>query len=137
MLTTSEHSTLRAIEARYHELRGKRACLNQSEQAEIASTIRAEFGREPLTNDERSQIEVFEFVNEPPSRYFLYINEKDGMATTWMGENLGSVYFGSPFRSNMGDTRVPVTIRAINGRMYTGTYYKSAGDYARVRVAKG
>jgi len=137
MLTQTQHSTLRAIENRYHELRGKRNCLNPTEQAEIADTIRTEFGRAPLTNDERGAIEVFEFVNDAPDRYFLYIQESDRKATTWMGNTLGTVSFGSPFRSNMGDTRIPVTIQAINGKRYTGMYYQSAGDYARVRAVKG
>jgi hypothetical protein len=98
-----------------------------------------------VSNDERSALEVFDFVNNPPAKYFLYIKQETnlletwqhGRATTWTGETLGAVSFGREWRSNMGDRRVPVTIRAINGRTYVGTYYKSTGDYARVRLAKG
>lgn len=101
-----------------------------------------------VSNEERSSVERYEFCLNPPDRYFVYIktrrradtNAEDlrfqGAATTWTGDYLGSVTFGYAFRSGFGDTRVPVTIHAINGRVYHGTYYKSAGDYARVKQAK-
>ena len=99
-----------------------------------------------VSNEERSQLEVYEFVHNPPERYFLYIRmdtdpagqwNRTGIATTWAGEKLGDVRAGHRYRSNMGDVRVPVRIRAINGRTYVGTFYQSSGDYARVRLAKG
>lgn len=89
-----------------------------------------------VTNEERSSMEVFEFVTNPPEKYFLYIGEENSIATTWTGENLGRVYFGREYRDNFGGRRVPVTVVAINGREYHGTYYKSAGSYARVKMAK-
>jgi hypothetical protein len=90
-----------------------------------------------VTNEERSALEVFEFVTNPPDKYFLYINEANRTATTWTGETLGQVSFGSEYRDNFGGKRAPITIRAINGRTYHGTYFKSSGDYARIRVQKG
>lgn len=89
-----------------------------------------------VTNDETSALEVFDFVNDPPARYFLYINETTCKATTWTGDVLGDVTFGRAWRANMGDARVSIRIRAINGRTYAGTYYKSAGDYARVKAMR-
>jgi hypothetical protein len=89
-----------------------------------------------VTNEERSALEIFEFVSNPPDKYFLYIREKDHTATTWTGEVLGQVFFGRGFRDNFGGKRIPVTVRAINGREYTGTYFKSSGDYARIRETK-
>lgn len=88
------------------------------------------------TNAERSAIEVYEFVHHPPDRYFVYINEQKRIATTWTGDELGKVAFGREWCDNFGGKRVPVTITAINGRTYHGTYYKSSGDYARIKVAK-
>jgi len=86
-------------------------------------------------------------MEEKPDKYFLYISESTreergvgapaGWATTWMGHKLGDVSFGTPYRSNMGDTRVPITVRGINGVIYTGTYFSSAGNYARLRKVKG
>jgi hypothetical protein len=92
-----------------------------------------------VSNDERSSLEVFDFVNDPPAKYFLYINEKDKLATTWTGEKLGHVYFGRTYHSPAfggHSVRVPVTVRAINGKTYHGTYYKSSGDFARVKISK-
>jgi len=90
-----------------------------------------------VSNEERSALEVFEFVTNPPDKYFLYINEKNRTATTWTGEKLGDVGFGCEYRDNFGGKRVPITVYAINGRTYHGTYYKSSGDYARIRAKKG
>jgi len=90
-----------------------------------------------VSNEERSALEVFEFVSNPPDKYFLYINEKDHTATTWTGEKLGNVSFGREYRDNFGGKRIPVNVYAINGKTYHGTYYKSSGDYARVRVKNG
>lgn len=89
-----------------------------------------------VNNELRSSVEVYEFVNNPPESYFLYINEKTKEATTWTGQKLGSVFFGSVYRSNIGDKRINITVQAINGITYHGTFYKSAGDYARIKKAK-
>jgi hypothetical protein len=99
-------------------------------------------------NQKTSEQEVEEWKANPPDKYFLYIKEVPivvdgvrlahsiGTATTWMGDLLGRVYFGREYRSNFGDKRVPVTVYGNNGARYHGTYYKSAGDYARVRRYK-
>ena len=89
-----------------------------------------------VSNDERSAIEVYEFVSNPPERYFLYVNEDARTVTTWTGEKLGDLLRGDGYYSSFGDMRVPVTVHAINGRTYHGTYYKSAGSYARVKMAR-
>lgn len=89
-----------------------------------------------VTNELRSQVEVAWFVREKPTKYFLYINEKTKQATTWTGDVLGDVGFGRPWTSNFGDERVSVTIYAVNGCQYHGTYFKSSGNYARVRRGK-
>jgi hypothetical protein len=89
-----------------------------------------------VTNEERSSLEVFDFVSNPPDKYFLYINEDNRTATTWTGDVLGRVSLGCEYRDNFGGRRVPVTIHAINGRVYHGTYYKSSGNYARIRASK-
>jgi hypothetical protein len=89
-----------------------------------------------VTNEERSALEVFEFCQTQPDKYFLYIREKDHTATTWTGDTLGEVSFGREWRDSFGGRRVPVTIRAINGHTYNGTYFKSSGDFARIRQSK-
>ena len=76
-----------------------------------------------VSNEERSALEVFEFCANPPDKYFLYISQEKRTATTWTGDVLGQVYFGREFRDNFGGRRMPVTVRAINGLVYYGTYY--------------
>jgi hypothetical protein len=90
----------------------------------------------PPTNVERSELEIFEFCRDKPDRYFLYIEEGNSTATTFMGDCLGTVQFGMKYRDNFGGKRQPVRIEAINGETYSGTYYKSSGNYARVRKVK-
>ena len=93
-----------------------------------------------VSNDERSALEVFDFVSNPPERYFLYINEETRTATTWTGDLLGRVLFGReyscPAFGGWPSKRVPITVLAINGRKYHGTYFKSSGNYARIKLGK-
>lgn len=86
----------------------------------------------PPSNVELSALEVFEFKRDRPKRYMLYIDANLNIATTWTGEKLGDVTFGSAWRSSFGDMRVAIRVRGINGVKYHGTYYKTAGDYARI-----
>lgn len=104
-----------------------------------------------VSNEDRSAMEVYEFIHSPPEKYFLYCSFKrekgqlkdteathygaSGTATTWTGEKLGDVQCGRTWRGNMGDTRVSVSVYAINGCVYHGTYFKSAGNYARVKMS--
>jgi hypothetical protein len=114
----------------------------------------------PPTNAERSAVEVHAFKAERPSHYFAYVKcpaidgeekprlwrdrvrfyqrlfGRTGELTTWTGDKLGTLQFGDAYESNLGDIRVPVTCTAINGLRYHGTYYASAGDYARLRTFK-
>lgn len=89
-----------------------------------------------VSNDMRSAIELYEFINNPPQKYFLYIDEQTKTATTWTGQKLGDVSFGRSYKSNLGDSRQPITITAINGLTYYGIYYKSSGGYARIKKSK-
>jgi len=89
-----------------------------------------------VTNEDRSAIELYEFVHNAPDKYFLYINADKHTANTWTGEKLGRVEFGNAWRDNFGGVRVHVRVYAVNGYVYSGTYFKTAGDYARVRKLK-
>lgn len=107
-----------------------------AEQREIARMA----GAPRPSNEEVSGLEVYDFIHSPPDKYFLYIDEKNHAATTWTGDVLGPVAFGRSYKSpsaGMPSTRVPITVRGINGVIYVGTYYASAGNYARVRARKG
>ena len=89
-----------------------------------------------ITNELRSKIETYEFMQDKPDRYFIYIDEKENVATTWTGDKLGIVHFGKEYRSNMNDKRINIDVIGINGIKYHGTYFKSSGDYARIKAYK-
>ena len=86
-----------------------------------------------VNNALRSAVEVWEFKNDPPTDYFLYVGTD---AHTWTGQHLGNVSFGREYRSNFGDVRQPIDVYGINGIKYHGIFYKSTGDYARIKAYK-
>lgn len=96
---------------------------------------------ESPSNQERGWVEVYNFYHTPPQKYFLYVSESNQTVTTFTGGILGTgVVFGKEYRcrgfGGFDSVRVPISFRGINGVRYSGTYYKSAGDYARVRACK-
>jgi hypothetical protein len=102
---------------------------------EVAKTL--PYGGE-IDNELRSKIEVWQFINDAPKEYFLYINEEKRTATTWTGDYLGTVIFGDTYNGGFGwhSKRQSITVNAINGKRYHGTYYKSSGNYARIKQYK-
>lgn len=124
-ITKTQRDSIMARETQLREWLGSRCSYRPDE---LPSWLN------PPTNDERTEVELFDFLNDPPSRYFLYIDEPNRLATTWTGKRLGSVQFGREWRDNFGGTRQSVWIKAINGKTYQGTYYKSSGNYARVKA---
>ncbi len=133
----------KAFEEWINSIRGKNGWASYKKEDIPANVPR-------VTNEERSALEVYEFRMNAPEKYFLYIKEStysgcgnvppigsEAIATTFMGDRLGTVFMGNAFRDNFGGTRVPIRILAINGRTYAGTYFKSAGSYARVKLCKG
>lgn len=134
-ISESEYQSLKARYDNYHAQRA-----NVCKHSNVVTQEEAALLPEPLTREQISQIEVFEFRNDPPLKYFAYVNcqgNYPSYITTRTGEILGEVVtFGAAYRSNMGDVRQNITIRAINGKRYTGTYYKSSGNYCRLRMVK-
>ena len=135
MITEDEYQELKARCARYDTwvdtFRGKNgwAAIPTDAYATLPDDSR-------ISNEERSALEVYEFLHDPPEKYLLYIDERGKAAVTWMGDTLGSVWFGKEYKSNLGDRRVSIRCDAINGCRYHGTYYKGTGDYARVKRCK-
>lgn len=101
-----------------------------------------------VSNDERSQVEVYEFVQQRPDKYFVYVArnkcapgvvDNKVTLTTWTGQVLGYGFLGRRYETGAGlrrSVRYPVRFTAINGDKYKGIYYASAGDYARVHRVK-
>ncbi len=87
-------------------------------------------------NAETSAREVEAFKIHPPVKYFLYVNAPQMIVTTWTGEYLGWCRLGTTYRDNFGGTRRSIEVHAISGKRYHGTYFESAGDYARITQYK-
>lgn len=111
-------------------------------------------GIDPPSNEELGALEVFEFMRDKPDKKFGYVKCPDdipsarasldryralygrtGTLTTFTGDKLGAVQFGRAWSDNFGGIRVPISVQAITGDLYHGTYYASSGDYARVKKA--
>ena len=87
-----------------------------------------------VSNDERGLVEEYEWLTDPPDRYFAYPASNDMTITNWTGIVLGAVtYRGDHWRSNFGDWRRSIRMRGTNGRDYAGIIY---GTYARLRATK-
>lgn len=132
MLSEKEYLALRHRYDEYEKAR-KRICKSlycvTPEEAKKLPTA--------IGNDNVSRMEVYEFVHDPPTRYFTYVNLEKRIITTWVGAKLGEILgAGLPFRSNVGDMRVNITVKGINGVVYHGTFYKSSGDYCRLRAER-
>lgn len=85
-------------------------------------------------NAETSQKEVNAFLANPPKKYMAYVYMNRREIGTWTGQTLGYItHIGSEYRTNMGDTRQHVWFNGINGRKYSGVYYKSGSDIIRFR----
>lgn len=93
----------------------------------------------PPTNAETSNLEVFEWLHNPPETYFTYCTNVNGkwQVGTWTAQPISEwVRLGREYRSNMGDTRRSIEFMGTNGVRYVGTFYCGTGDYCRVRKAK-
>ena len=133
MITENEYKSLRDKYDYYHAERKRlfpgKNCLTPEMQEQLPES--------PISS-EISAIETYEFINNPPDTYFAYINQENKTMTTWTGEVLGKVFglWSSGWRSNFGDTRVSIDVKGINEIKYHGFYYKSAGDYCRIKAYK-
>ena len=90
------------------------------------------------TNQELSSVEVFEFANSAPKSFYAYVNKSTNSIETFNGDFLGNVVFGKehkyPAFNKTFSKRVPIKVNAINGLTYYGVWYKSSGNYARLKV---
>lgn len=89
-----------------------------------------------MTNEEKSELELLEWRESPPEHYSAYVRVESSQLINWMGALLGAICFGREWRDNFGGTRVAIRVAGTNGRQYAGTYFKSAGNYARLKAMK-
>lgn len=96
-----------------------------------------------MSNEQRSQLEVLDFIADSPKRVFAYIKEINGrlsFVTTFMGGTLATItWAGEDFHVwgfGQKSTRANFRCVGINGRTYSGTYFKSSGSYCRMKEVK-
>lgn len=98
-----------------------------------------DFVRDQPTNEERSALEVFEFLRDRPEKYFAYYTDDLTAVTTWMGDKLGDiVYRGPAYKVGFwpGATMRRVRVVAITGDRYAGVCNISGGTYCRLKRMK-
>lgn len=91
--------------------------------------------RQP-TNEERSELEMFEFMRNRPDRYFAYYDKDMSKVTTWMGQKLGDIIWrGQVYKTGWwpGARKQRVRVRAVTGDTYAGPCELDAGNYCRLR----
>ena len=102
--------------------------------------------RQPISETERASAErngvlnvaeMAAFQQGKTNRVFAYWH-KAAEIRTWMGGILARItWTGNEYSCPFGSRRINFGARGIDGRTYSGTYYKSSGDYVRMRVVKG
>lgn len=135
MITAAEHEDIRRRYLRWKEALERQYPRVAKHGGSLTAEQQSSLPPRP-SNEELGAVEKYEFFHDPPEKYFLYVHEGKREAQTFTGDKLGNVVFGRSYKTNMGDTRVPIDVLGINGVQYYGTYYKSAGDYARITRKK-
>lgn len=137
MITTKQYNVLKANYDNY--LKMAKNYLKENNTNVIPVEVSKQWGFDS-NNENTSKIEVYEFVKNPPHKYFTYVNYNlfgKKWITTFMGDKLGRIcYLGTPYKDNFGGTRQSIKVFGINGVKYYGTYYKSSGDYCHLIAYK-
>lgn len=142
LMTADEHKAARAkIDAVTAWLQAGKRDSYRPEELTAAGLV-------DVGNEVRGQVEIFEFLAQTDEAarkpYFAYFKDKkdDGersMITTWMGDMIAQVVRTNEYKvPAFGSQSVRVAFRAygIDGRLWSGTFYKSSGDYCRMRAIK-
>ena len=97
------------------------------------------FVRNQPSNEERGELEVFEFVRDRPDRYFAYYSDDWRELRAWPGQKLGDITYRGPiYRTGFGGAAQMrhIRARAITGDDYAGTCAVSGGTYCRLKKMK-
>jgi hypothetical protein len=92
------------------------------------------------TNEEVSELEVFDFERNRPPSLFAYYDKSMTKVTTWTGQKLGDIVWkGTVYRTGWwpGARKQRVRVRAITGDTYAGPCEMDAGTYCRLRKVRG
>lgn len=90
------------------------------------------------TNEEISELEVADFLRDPPLHLFAYYSDDSDLITNFMGAPLGEITRrGARSRAfGRGTFLQHVTVTAINGYYYSGTCNLETGTYCKLKRGK-
>lgn len=141
MISRDTYRKLKAMNDRFEAARKKfdpkRYERGGSYSPKDNATIAAMAGTRGTTNEEKAQIEDFEWRMFPPSRYFGYYDTAMTKITGFMGNLLGRIVYKGPVVKAWGGKRQNVTVRGTNNVMYSGTCNLTGGTYCRLKRIKG
>ena len=141
MISRDTYLKLRAMTARYEAARkkydpkGYERGRGYSPKEQVI--ISAMAGTRDTTNDEKAQIEDYEWRVFPPSRYFGYYDKAMTKITGFMGNLLGRIVYKGPVTRAFSGKRQNVTVRGTNNVMYSGICNLTGGTYCRLKRIKG
>lgn len=110
-------------------------------------------------NQQRSDIEIYEWHRDKPAKYFAYyrfdqveaqgfslapgavnrpfVDLPCGLITNFMGVELGRFTLGTKWHDNFGGRRFSFRMEGTNGCTYSGFGVLDSGTYVRMRRVKG
>lgn len=92
------------------------------------------------TNEQKSDLELYEYVHNPLSvgdKYGMYVDKETKTVTNWTGKELGRITFmGNYYRSGLGHKRRNIRIKDVNGANLFGYWYYEYQDFISVKRIK-
>ena len=141
MISRERYLKLREMTRRYEAARKKfdpkRYQRGGGYDVKDRTIISAMAGHRDTTNEEKSQIEDFEWRMYPPSRYFAYYDSAMTKITGFMGNVLGRIIWKGSVTRAFGGKRQNITIVGTNNVMYAGVCNLTGGTYCRLKRIKG
>jgi len=112
---------------KYHKKYPKRNFINEK--------LKKEFNIPNISNKEKSKIEIYDFLKKRPKKYTAYMGK--GKITTWTGDELAKLkWVGSEYQGGFGSKRENFRAITKKGDVYSGTHFKSSGDYVNMKRLK-
>jgi len=141
MISRERYLKLREMTRRYEAARKKfdpkRYQRGGGYDVKDRTIISAMAGHRDTTNEEKSQIEDFEWRMYPPSRAFGYYDAAMTKITGFMGNVLGRIIWKGSVTRAFGGKRQNITIVGTNNVMYAGVCNLTGGTYCRLKRIKG
>lgn len=82
-----------------------------------------------ISDQEMADHSFYEFVNNPPNKFYANVSENQMYVLDYSDNVLGSLTLdhASMYKSNFGDIRFKCRVRAYNGKNYHGIFFLRKG----------